>query len=99
MQDTPTDSQTPAPSRASSFFIDNLLGRGQDGQDAASSSSSRTDAGAETASDGRDFIAYHTEQNASEPGYCSAVVRSSYRHSPLLWNRGGTLETICSEYR
>ncbi|XP_037545985.1 homeobox protein HMX1 [Nematolebias whitei] len=98
MRDTRTDSQTPAPSRASSFLIDNLLGTGQDGH-ASACSSRRTEA--ESVSDGRDFMAHHTEQSAPEPGCSSSVARSSHRHSPLLWSRRGTgstraVESTCS---
>lgn len=104
MQEKLTDSQTPTSSRASSFFIENLLGKGRNGQESISARS-RGEAGVETVSTGRVLNAHHADTSASAPDGSSSTARSPYRDSPLQWYRGGTalnfraLETPQSEYR
>lgn len=89
MQEQLTDSQAPAPSRASSFFIENLLGKGSSGQEPMSGSSQGA-AGVETASTSRLQNAQHASSGAPAPDGCSSTARSPYRESPLQWYRGGT---------
>ncbi|XP_067440227.1 homeobox protein HMX1 [Thunnus thynnus] len=89
MQEKLTDNQTPTSSRASSFFIENLLGTGRNRQDSASDSS-RGDAGVETVSNGRVLNSHHADNSAPVPDGSSSTARSPYRDSPLQWYRGGT---------
>ncbi|KAM7418584.1 hypothetical protein PAMA_015950 [Pampus argenteus] len=76
MQEKLTDNQTPTSSRASSFFIENLLGTGRN-REGSASDSSRLDAGVETVSNSRVLNAHH--------GSSSFTARS-----PLQWCRGAT---------
>ncbi|XP_041839621.1 homeobox protein HMX1 [Melanotaenia boesemani] len=82
MQDKLTDNQTPPSSRASSFFIENLLGKGRDGQDSVGGGRG-TESCAETISIERHFNASHTD--SSGPAH-SSPARSSYGDLPLQWN-------------
>ncbi|XP_068585122.1 homeobox protein HMX1 [Cebidichthys violaceus] len=88
MQEKLTDHQTPTSSRASSFFIENLLGKGRNGHESMSDRS-RGGAGAETGSAGRVLKVHHADASAPAPDGCSSTARSPYRHSPLQWYRGG----------
>lgn len=104
MQEKLTDNQTPTSSRASSFFIENLLGTGRNKQDSASDSS-REDAGVETVSRGRNLNVHHADTSAPITDGSSSTARSPFRDSQLQWYRGGNtalnstaLETPHSEY-
>ncbi|XP_068445392.1 homeobox protein HMX1 [Clinocottus analis] len=88
MQEKLKDNQNPTSSRASSFFIENLLGKERNGHDSMSDRS-RGGAGVETGSTGRVLKVYHTEASAPAPGGCGSSARSPYRDSPLQWYRGG----------
>ncbi|KAM8772085.1 homeobox protein HMX3-like isoform 2-T2 [Acanthopagrus schlegelii] len=88
MQGKLTENQTPTSSRASSFFIENLLGKGRTGPEPMSNSS-RGEADVETVSIGRALNAYHAETSAPAPEGSSSTARSPYRDSPLQWYRGG----------
>uniref|UniRef100_A0A3P8TKK2 H6 family homeobox 1 n=1 Tax=Amphiprion percula TaxID=161767 RepID=A0A3P8TKK2_AMPPE len=91
MQEKLTDNASPTSSRASSsFFIENLLGKGRKGQESAPDSG-RGDAGVETSSTERNVDAHHAETSATTPGDSSSTVRSAHRESPLQWYSGGTL--------
>nr|XP_015827022.2 homeobox protein HMX1 [Nothobranchius furzeri] len=81
MQGKPTNNQIPAPSKASSFFIVNLLGKRQGAHEA----SGQTDAEA-----ARRYMLCHTERIASEPGCSSSRVRSSCGDSQTRWIRRRT---------
>ncbi|XP_070841857.1 homeobox protein HMX1 [Chaetodon trifascialis] len=88
MQEKLTDNQTPTSSRASSFFIENLLGKGRNGQESMSNSG-RGEAAVETVSIGRVPNAHQADTSASAPDGSSSAARSPYRNSPLQWYRGG----------
>lgn len=94
MQEKLTDTQTPASSRASSFFIENLLSKERDGQESVSDSS-RGEASADLVSTGRIRNALPAPRVSSS---------TAPRESPLQWHRGGAalnfraLETPHSEY-
>nr|XP_046234865.1 homeobox protein HMX1 [Scatophagus argus] len=98
MQEKLTDTQTPTSSKASSFFIENLLGRGGNGQESMSTSS-RGQAAVDTLSTGRVLNAHHADRTAPAPDGSSSTTRSPYTASPLQWYRDGnalnvpTLET------
>ncbi len=104
MQEKLTNSQTPTSSRASSFFIENLLGKGRNGQESISARS-RGEAAVETVSTGRVLNAHHADTGAPAPDGSSSTARSPYRDLPLQWYHGGTalnfraVETPQSEYR
>ncbi|KAE8300976.1 Homeobox protein HMX1 GH6 Homeobox protein H6 [Larimichthys crocea] len=90
MQQKLTDNNTPTSSRVSSFFIENLLGKGRNGQDSMSDSS-RGEAGVESVSPDRVLSARRADANAAGAPDCSrSTARSPYRDSPLQWHRGGT---------
>ncbi|XP_073333550.1 homeobox protein HMX3-like [Pagrus major] len=90
MQGKLTENQTPTSSRASSsFFIENLLGKGRNGPESMSNSS-RGEADMETVSTGRALNAYHADTSAPAPDGSSSAARSPYTDSPLQWYRGGT---------
>ncbi|XP_056265782.1 homeobox protein HMX1 [Pseudoliparis swirei] len=78
MQEKIKDNRTPTSSRASSFFIENLLGKGRNGLDGSR--------GAETGSGGRVLSAQLAEESAP-PAAGGSAVRSG--DSPLQWYRGG----------
>ncbi|KAM3865132.1 homeobox protein HMX1 [Diretmus argenteus] len=91
MQRKLTDSQTPTSSRASSFFIENLLGKRQNVQ-----RSTAEDAVTETASSSSSSSSsrrvpdgHRAEISAQVPGSCSSTARSPHRDSSLQWYRGG----------
>lgn len=102
MQEQMKDSQAPASSRASSFFIENLLGKGRSGQK-STSVSGQGEACVETASTSRLQNAHRADTSVPAPDGCSSTARSPCRDSPLQWHRGGTalnfraLETPHSE--
>ncbi|KAL7403497.1 hypothetical protein ABVT39_001276 [Epinephelus coioides] len=101
MTDKLTDNQAATSSRASSFFIENLLGKGRSGQESVSDRS-RGEAGVETVSTGRVLNAHHADASTPVPDGCSSTARSPYRDSSLQWYRGETalnfraLETLQS---
>nr|XP_019940084.1 PREDICTED: homeobox protein HMX1-like [Paralichthys olivaceus] len=83
MQEKLTVTQTPTSARASSFFIENLLGKERDGQDLASGGS-RWEAGAV------EIVSIDRVLNSHPaPHGSSSTDRSPYRESPLQWYRGG----------
>lgn len=105
MQEKLTDNRTPTSSRASSFFIENLLGTGRNKQDSASDSS-QGDAGGQSVSNSRLLNAPQADTNVPVPDGSSPTARSPYRDSPLQWYGGGNaafnsraLETPHSEFR
>lgn len=87
--------QAPTSSKASSFFIENLLGKSGSGQE-SEPSGDRWICGAE-------MVARGSEQKASAHGGSCLAVRSLYRDSSVQWGRSGTevnfsaLETSESE--
>ncbi|KAG7222928.1 hypothetical protein INR49_015955, partial [Caranx melampygus] len=89
MQGKLTETQTPTSSRASSFFIENLLSKERTGQDSLSDSS-RAEAGVDTVTTGGVPIAHHADTGAPTPHGSSSTARSPYRESPLQWHPGGT---------
>ncbi|XP_062293499.1 homeobox protein HMX1 [Scomber scombrus] len=89
MQEKLAEKQTPTSSRASSFFIENLLGTGRNRQDSASDSS-REDASVESVSSSRVLNSHHAYTSAPIPDGSSSTARSPYRDSPL-WYRGGNI--------
>ncbi|XP_029292303.1 homeobox protein HMX1 [Cottoperca gobio] len=89
MQEKLTDNRTPTSLRASSFFIENLLGKGRNGHESMSDRSGR-ETGVETRSIGRVQNAHQADGSAPAPDGCSSTARSPYRDSPLQWYRGGT---------
>ncbi|XP_070684509.1 homeobox protein HMX1-like [Pempheris klunzingeri] len=88
MQEKLTENQTPTSSKASSFFIENLLGKGRNGQECMSDSG-RGEACVETVSTGRVQNAHRADTYAPAPDASSSAARSPYRDSPLQWYRGG----------
>ncbi|XP_034044378.1 homeobox protein HMX1-like [Thalassophryne amazonica] len=78
MQERPTCNQTRTSSRAASFFIENLLGRGRDVREPASDNPG--DAGLETVSNSR---------LDAQGGNISSTARSACRDLPLPWYRRG----------
>lgn len=99
MQEKLTDNPTPTSSRASSFFIDNILGNARNGH-GSMSNSGRGIPGVEAVSIGRVTNAHRADTSAPAPDGSSSAVRESL----MQWNRGGTdsnfraLETPQSEY-
>lgn len=102
MQEKLKDNGTPTSSRASSFFIENILGKGRDKHESVTDRS-RGEARVETGSSDGVLKAHHADVSAPEPGGCSSTARSPYRDSPLQWYRGANalnfraLETPQSE--
>ncbi|XP_035516628.1 homeobox protein HMX1 [Morone saxatilis] len=84
-----TEKQTPTSSRASSFFIENLLGKGRNEQQSMSDGG-RGEASAETVSTGRVPNALHADRSAPAPDGSGSTAGSPYRNTPLQWYRGGT---------
>lgn len=80
MQEGLKEKQSSALSRASSFFIENILASGQDGQRSTSSSGG----GAETVSAGVVQSARQAESGALAPDTSDATVRQG---SPMQWYR------------
>lgn len=100
MQEKLTDGQPPTTSRASSFFIENILGKGGDVHESVAHSGP---AGVvEAASPGTAPDSHDADTDGSGSG---SAARSRDRDSPVRWHRGGTelnfraLETAQSEYR
>ncbi|XP_038568622.1 homeobox protein HMX1 [Micropterus salmoides] len=87
MQEKLTDNQIPTSSRASSFFIENLLGKGRNGQESMSANK-RGEAGVETVSTGRVLKSQQADTSAPAPDGSSSTARSPYRD--LQWYREGT---------
>ncbi|CAB1413357.1 unnamed protein product [Pleuronectes platessa] len=83
MQEKLAETPTPTSSRASSFFIENLLGKERDGQELASDGS-RWEAGAVEIVSVDRVVNSHPAPHGS-----SSTARSPYRESPLQWYRGG----------
>ncbi|KAL3995950.1 hypothetical protein ACER0C_008606 [Sarotherodon galilaeus] len=83
MQEKLTVTQAPTSSRASSFFIENLLSKRQDVEE------SMTDRSRGDISTERQINAYHTDTSASAPDV-NSLARSLYRDSLLQWYREGT---------
>lgn len=104
MQEKLKDNQAPSTSRASSFFIENILSKGWNDQGSASYGG-RGIAGVETNSSGRVPNAHYADASAVAAEGSSSTVRSAYTRSPVQWYRGGTdldfraFETPQSEYR
>ncbi|XP_031720733.1 homeobox protein HMX1 [Anarrhichthys ocellatus] len=88
MQEKLSDNQTSTSSRASSFFIENLLGQGRNGHESMSDRS-RGGAAVETGSAGRVLKVHQADVSAPAPDGSSSTARSPYRDSPLKWYRGG----------
>lgn len=86
MQEGLKEKQSPASSRASSFFIENILAGGQDGHRSASKSGGGA-AGAETVSDGGVQSARQAESGAPAPDASDAAVRGAYGESQMQWYR------------
>ncbi|XP_010775663.1 homeobox protein HMX1-like [Notothenia coriiceps] len=87
MQEKLKDNGTPTSSRVSSFFIENILGKGTDKHESVTDRS-RGEAGVETGSSDGVLKAHHADVSAPEPDGCSSTARSPYRDSPLQWYRG-----------
>lgn len=75
--------QAPTSARASSFFIENLLSKGQDVQE---SMPDRSRGGISTE---KQLNAYNTDTSASVPDV-NSIAQSLYRESLLQWYREGT---------
>ncbi|XP_034749117.1 homeobox protein HMX1 [Etheostoma cragini] len=86
MQEKRTDSPTPASSRASSFFIENLLGKGRNRHESTSEGSPGED-GAET----RVLGTHQAEASAPAPDGSGSKAQSPSRVSPVRWYRGGAV--------
>ncbi len=103
MQEKLTDLQAPTSSKASSFFIENLLGKGKNEQELMTGSS-RGEADVETVSSGQIRNAHHGDGTPAPDG-CSSAAPSPHRDSPLQWYRGRTafnfsaVDAPQSEYR
>lgn len=96
MQVKQTDSQTPTSSRASSFFIENLLGSERSGQEAQSDKGKGRARHAKDS--GREEIIFPSrvlpenrgEMNVQVPSGYSPAAPSPHRDSSLQWYRGVT---------
>ncbi|KAF3687238.1 Homeobox protein HMX1 GH6 Homeobox protein H6 [Channa argus] len=88
MQEKLTDDKGPTSSRASSFFIENLLGKGRNGQQSICCSS-QEGAGVETVSTCRDLNAHRSEKSAPAPEETSSTVQPTHTESALQWYRAG----------
>ncbi|KAM3623378.1 uncharacterized protein V6R79_010382 [Siganus canaliculatus] len=77
MQEKVTDRQTPTSSRASSFFIENLLGKGRIEHESMSDNH-RGEAGADT------------DRSVPASSSSNSTARSPYGELPLPWYQGGT---------
>ena len=103
MQEKLTETRAPTSSRASSFFIENLLGKERSAQGTLSHSG-RGGAGVETVSTGRVSSSHHGDAGAPAPHGTGSTAWSPHRDLPLQWYRGGAalnfraLETPHSEY-
>lgn len=100
MQEKLTDNPAPTSSRASSFFIENILGNGRN-EHGSVPNSGRGIHGAEVVLTGGVPSAHHADWGAAAPDGSG----STARESPIQLSRGGTdlnfraLETPQSEYR
>ncbi|XP_029997885.1 homeobox protein HMX1 [Sphaeramia orbicularis] len=91
MQEKQAEGQLPTASRASSsFFIENLLGKGRDDKECLTGSCGE-DVGAETVSTGRALNPRHDDGSALTSDGSVSTARSPHRDSPLQWYRGGTV--------
>ncbi|XP_040001811.1 homeobox protein HMX1 [Xiphias gladius] len=88
MQEKLTETLAPTSSRASSFFIENLLGKERNGQESLANNS-RGEAGAETVCAGRVLNAHHVDTSAPAPRGTGSAAWSQHRDTPLHWYRGG----------
>ncbi|KAL6110578.1 hmx1 [Pungitius sinensis] len=88
MQEKLTDKQTRTSSNASSFFIENLLGKGRDGHESITDRSRGT-AGLETRSIGRVQKVHHADASAPAPDGSSLTARYPDTGPTLQWYRGG----------
>lgn len=86
MQEGLKEKQSSTSSRASSFFIENILASGQDGH-RSTSSSGRSIAGAECVPASGALGARQAEAGAPAPDASDAAVLRAYRESPLQWYR------------
>lgn len=89
MQQGLKEKQSSASSRASSFFIENILAGGQDGH-RSSSKSGGGDAGAETVSAGSVQSARQAESDAPVPDTSDAAFHQAYVETHLQWHRDAT---------
>ncbi|XP_060951589.1 homeobox protein HMX1-like [Limanda limanda] len=93
MQEKPAEAPTPTSSRASSFFIENLLGKERDEQELGPDCS-RGEAGAVEVVSGDRVLNSHPGPHGS-----SSTARSPYRGSPLQWHRFRASDTPHSPLR
>ncbi|XP_029007687.1 homeobox protein HMX1 [Betta splendens] len=85
MREQQVENQSPAPSRASSFFIENLLSKGRSEREGFAASA-RGGAGVETVSTRR----LHNDTGAAAPEHCGSTARSPCREPPFQWYRAGS---------
>lgn len=103
MQEKLSDNRALTSSRASSFFIDNILGNKENGQGSVSSSGGGI-SGVETVASGRVLNTHYADGSAPITDGPSYAARSPYRDSPVQWYRRRTdlnfraLDTAQSEY-
>nr|XP_040043598.1 homeobox protein HMX1 [Gasterosteus aculeatus aculeatus] len=88
MQEKQTDNQTRTSSNASSFFIENLLGKGRNGHESLMDRS-RGAAGLETRSTGRVQKVHHADASALAPDGSSPTTRYPDTDATLRWYGGG----------
>uniref|UniRef100_A0A3Q3Q151 Homeobox domain-containing protein n=1 Tax=Monopterus albus TaxID=43700 RepID=A0A3Q3Q151_MONAL len=86
MQDKLADSPTPTSSRVSSFFIENILGKGRNGQESMSGDSQGK---VETVSTGKVPNAHFADTSAPASHGSSSTAPFPYREPLLQWYRGG----------
>lgn len=102
MQGKLAETHTPTSSRASSFFIENLLGKERSGHDSVSDTG-RGEAGGDAVPAGGIPSADHADTGVPTPRGSGSIARSPYRDSPPQWLPGGAvlnfgaLETAHSE--
>lgn len=82
MEEKLSANQAPASSKASSFFIENLLGKGGSGQE--------SEASGDRWISGVEVVAGGCELNASAHDASCFHVRSLYRDASVQWCRGRT---------
>ncbi|XP_026159761.1 homeobox protein HMX1 [Mastacembelus armatus] len=83
MQDKLTDIQTPVSSRASSFFIENILGKGRNGKESMSGTR-QGEAGVEV------IHGHYADTSSPAADGSGSTARSPYRDSPFQRYCGGT---------
>ncbi|KAK2815689.1 hypothetical protein Q5P01_026156 [Channa striata] len=93
MQEKLTDNRAPTSSRASSFFIENILGKGRNGQESVWGSR-QGGAGVETVSTCRDLNAHGVEESAPAPQEPGSTARSAHTESALQWYRAGAASNL-----